>query len=441
MNIRPIAIGILAVMIVVLVGWALMRGRQSPRQQQGQQQQVQTTPVIVASHDIAQGQQLTNDDVITKPMTDEELKALPTDVLMTADGVLGGLAAYAISGQGFFTSGNVIPAPAGVSEKVETGYLAVTIAAPDAPSLYDLKFIDPDDRVDVFGVQADQTGLQTNSVRLATNVRLLAVDTVYDKFKEQQRREKLQQEIQKLKNERESYLKTTPPPQPEAVKQRYDDPIAELAKQIDPVIEHPSVTLEVTYAQSQKIALWQKTASIQIALHRRPDADTAIFDAGLASLPTTVGGQPAPEIAAVLTLDDVVPLQDRDSQAYAQKVRAENDLREMTRRQDVQDLEDQVHRAELKVELANLQRYGTRVAQPQLARAAQPPAVSAQTQQQISELGRKVDQLASAVQQIRQQPAPQAAAQPGTTVRGGGAFASSIEIIRGNEKSVMEYQP
>lgn len=434
MNVRPLMIGFLVVAIVTLLTLAILRGRRAAPPPD-QQQQVQTFPIPVAKVDLPQGQQITEDSIEMKDMTQEEVDALPPDALHAKEAILGGTTAVAIPAGSPFTPSMFVPLPTGVSDKVEAGYVAVTIPAPETPSLYDLKFLKPDDRVDVFGVQNDDQKTRVTSVRLATNVRVLAVDTVYDTFVEERRRAEIQAKIDQLKAERDAALKATPPPQQEQIDTQYNKPIEQLEAELDPKIENPSVTLELTHDQAQKIALWRQTSPIQLALHRREDAETAIFDPGMMALPTpgTVGSGVITAPQAVLTLDDVVSLKERDPQKYADRLRAEDDLRRMKERQALDRLEDQVHAAELQVELRNLKRYGSRNA-PTVNVPSVPPVMAPSGGgggaggAEIARLGQRVDQLTQAVRELRDR-APSRAVPPRQT----------IEIIRGSERTSVEY--
>ncbi|MBI2301412.1 MAG: Flp pilus assembly protein CpaB [Armatimonadetes bacterium] len=430
MNIRPLAIVALAVLIIALVAFAFLRNRQGQQKQQQQAQQIPTTPIPVAGHDIPQGQQVTDQDVQILQKKQEEVAELPQDAMKDPQEFLGGQALVTIAKGGYFTKTNILPPPATVAGKVETGYVGLVVRTPEAPSLYDLKFLEPDQRVDVFGIQADQQAKNVSSIRLASNVRILAVNKVFDNFKEQQRVKKLRAEIDALKEEKQRLLKQPgAPPSAETLKAK-DDEIAKKEAEIDPVYKDPSVTLEVTYDQAQKIALWKQAAKLDLALHREVDADTAINDPGLRGvLMAGAGGSPtlvAP--SSPLTLDDVLPLEKRDPAGYADRVKMNDDVRRRASEDRLRQLEDRAKAKELEIELRNLSRYGERTRPQRPTRMATPvvPPVMVSRGGDAEQWKRKYEQQAAENRDLKRR--AQAAAP-----------TQSIEIIRGTQRSTVEY--
>ncbi|NUQ01587.1 MAG: Flp pilus assembly protein CpaB, partial [Armatimonadetes bacterium] len=369
MNVRRLLIPIIGVVMVVLLVLGLRGPKRGPSAAQKAQQQVVTKPIARAAAVIAQGAEIGQGGIETANMTDEQIaKEVPSDAINDPNLLIGATAKVPIAPGDYFTPANIEPAPAKLSQKVEPGFLGITIPAPEVPSLYDLAFLKPGDRVDVFGVSGGpQSQEETVSVRLASNVRILAVDTVMSEEKEKKRIADINAEIEKIKADKQKAMSATPPPTAEALK-GFDDQIAALQEQLDVKPENPSVTLEVTPAQSQSIALWRKSATINLALHREEDAQQIIFDQSMAMVPGASAGERGVANPAgagrVLTLNDVVPLDQRDPAEFLERQQALEEARQGQAEQQVEGLERQVRMAELRAEMRNVQRYGTRSAPP-----------------------------------------------------------------------------
>lgn len=441
MNVRLLAIPVLLVAILLLLFFGL-RGRGGAVPGIGQKQEVKAQPlrsVTVAKAALPRGKEVGLDDIKSKQVTEEEFARLPKDAITDEKLIVGGTTSAAVAADETFTPANLTAAPQQLSQKIEPGMVAVTIPAPPQPSLYDLKFLSPGDRVDVMGISGQQQG-ETVSVKVANNVRVLAVDTIKSAEQEKKRIADINKDIKSLQDAKAAKMKETPPPSGEILKSNYDDPIAAKEKEKNPEIKNPSVTVEVTAQQAQVIALWRKSADLVVALHREEDATQVMFDSGTAAMPTAGGApgmaggvgpslQPG-NVGHVLTLEDVVPLDKRDPEKYVQRRQALDADQARVDDQAVNKLERQVKLAELRAELKNVNKYGTRSAPTQAGPAvgpapAVPPAAVAASSPQVKALQAENKRLKAAAQKAKggqQKP-----------------LERSVEVYRGKEKTVVNY--
>jgi len=447
MNIRKLLV---PVAVIGLLGFSLMfflTGQKNKAAQQPVQEK--TTPVVVAKLAVPQGAEITMDALDTKQFTDAEMANVPTDALLESEKLVGGRARVAIAAGEFFTPTNTDPLPAQFSGMIEPGFVAVTFPAPPEPSLYDLHFLNPDDRVDVFGVYLDQGTGDTVSVRLASNVRLLAVDKVKSQAEEEARKRKLGEEIKQLEAQLTARrAQTTPPPSQEEL-DGMQKAIDAKKLEINPVIpeEERSLTVEVTTAQSQKIALWRQSADITVALHRESDAEQVIFG-DVASLDGLPVGEPGAPVATglvpqsqILTLDDVVPLDRATPAKYYQEQQAAEQHQQTIAERRLNSLELRANELETEAEIRNIQRYGTRAGKemPAPSYFAGPLAAGGGggggggglTKQDLNQamggVNRRIGEL-----EKKLDARPAAAAQP-KPLRG------TVEIYRGKDKTVEHY--
>ena len=272
---RIIGLGLVAAVLVLGALYSASRRGGGAAQQQALEPKV---AIPVAKKDLPPGTVLTEDvwDTTSTLVPQSEVAKKYADAQLDTKKFAGGTASTLITKGSPFTEQNTKKAPEMVSQKITAGYVGVTLAAPEKPSLYDLKFLNPDDRVDVVGVTFDAQGNWTTSTPLAANVRVLAIDSVMDIYKEKARRAEITQEINDLKAKKANAV----PPMTAEMAKGVDDQIAADELKLDPKIEHPSVTVEVTPQQAQTLALWRTAslnATLKIALHRQPDAMSAVF--------------------------------------------------------------------------------------------------------------------------------------------------------------------
>ncbi len=440
MNVRRMALPLLLLVGAVVFFVMFAKGGKGAKRP-GEEKQVATKSILVAKTAVAQGQKLDADVIESKSLPEDQYaKEVPADAFTDAKLLVGGTAKVALAPGDYFTPNNVLAAPSQLSQKIEPGFVGVTIPAPPAPSLYDLAFLNPDDRVDVFGVSADAATKDTVTVRLAGNVRLLARDDIISMEQHEAWVKEQEAKIAQLQADRQKAASGTPPASADTLKASYDDPIAAIKEDLAKKPENPSITLEVTPAQSQAIALWRQTADISIALHREEDAQQIIFDTSMAFLDTGAGtgegGQPRPAAGKILTLDDVVPLKDRDPQKNLDWQRRVQEQKESVLDEKVTALERQVRAKELQVQLKNLNRYGSIAAPPpRPATVSVPPVMpqvrTAATEAQIRALKREIELLKKTGVQ------PPRVGQPGGTRQQ--PPSRTIEIYRGKEKTVYSY--
>ncbi len=448
MNVRRLMIPLLGIALVAFLIMGLRGcqgagvGGKAPKEEA--KKAMPTKAVTIAKVAVPRGRKIGMEDVETKMVTDDDFARFPKDAIADANLIVGGTATLPIGAGEAFTPANLEVAPQQMSQKIEPGMVAVTIPAPTQPSLYDLKFLSPDDRVDVFGISGDQHGGETVSVKVSNNVRVLAVDTVISKEKEAKRKADIEKKIKELEEQKAAKMKDTPPPSAEVLKASYDDPIADLRKRLEPEIKNPSVTVEVSAAQAQVIALWRKTSELVVALHREEDAQQVLFDTGAPAVPA-IGGQPGlasptgpplkPGLAGhVLTLDDVVPLDQRNPEKYVQRRQTLDQERQRLADKQVEQLERQVKMAELQAELRNVRRYGTRsapVSAPSTTPSGPPPAVPPASVTPNSQ----VKALQDENRRLKAQAQAQKGAKPGQQT----PLARSVEVYRGKEKTVVSY--
>jgi len=406
------------------------------------------TPVVVAKFAIPQGGEITFDALETKQFTKAELDStVPVDALRDGDKLVGGTARVAIAAGDFFTPTNTAPLPTEFSGMIDAGQVAVTFHAPPEPSLYDLRFLNPGDYVDVFGVHVDQGTGDTVSVRLASNVKLLAVDKVKSQAEEEYRKEKLRQEVAALNQQLQAkQAQTTPPPSTEEL-DGLRKQIADTQAKIEPEVEEEqqSLTIQVTPAQSQKIALWRQSADITVALHREgDDPETVIFEGAMASVDGLPTGQPgAPLVAGtaptgqILTMDDVVPLDRRDPAKYYQEQQAAEQHRTMVAGRRLSDLETQANEIETQNEIRNLLRFGTR--QQPLPAPSFTPGLAAPTFGSGGGLTKQdLNEAMGGVNRRLKDVEDKLASKSGTTAQPK-PLRGSVEIYRGKDKTVEHY--
>lgn len=445
MNWKRLLLPVSLVGVVVFGLLALLGGPGNKAAQQPVQEK--TTPVAVAKVDIPQGAEIGIDMLEMKPLTDAELQNVPEDAVRERDPLVGGRAKVLIPKGDFLTPTNTELLSKQFSGGIEPGFVAVTFPAPPKPSLYDLKFLNPDDRVDVFGVYLDQGTGDTVSVRLASNVRLLAVDKIKSQAEEELRKKKLQEQIDAATAQLTAARnRTTPPPTTDEL-DGYQKQIDALNAQMNPEIpeEEQSLTVEVTPAQSQKIAMWRQSADVTVALHRENDAAEMIYG-NVASLEGLPAGEPGTTVVAagapqgqILTMDDVVPLDRRDPAKYYQEQQAAEQHREMQADRRLLELQRRADEIETEQEIKNLLRYGTRqrtdLPSPSYLPGPGPsPATSGPgglTKRDLQDALGGVNKRLGALEQ-KVDGRSTATAQP-KPLRG------SVEIYRGKEKTVEQY--
>jgi Flp pilus assembly protein CpaB len=437
---RLIAIGAVAAVLILLAVISAARRGNGPQAPQVAENQVH---VLVAAKDIPPN------TVITDDMVDKTSKVVPQSqfdkdyatALTELKKFVSGTATTAIAKGSPFTAANTKPAPEFVSQKIQAGYVGVTLAAPEKPSLYDLKFLIPDDRVDVVGVTFDAQGNWSTSTPLASNVRVLAVDSVMDIYKERARQADLDKKIDDLNTKRANAVPAMTPEQSKAT----DDQIAALKLEKDPKIEHPSVTVEVTPQQAQVLALWRTAstnATLKIALHRQPDATSAVFAEeqmvttgapGAPGAPGMAGATPAMAGGlglagavhpnGLLTMDDVVPLQLRDPKQYGEMLDLQDKIADHNQQREVTRVENDLRISQARTRISNLGRYGSETPPaPKLTggMGGAPPMPPAT----VGPMG-PAPKLASGTSGGGTHPSPPA------------AYAPSVEVVKGTTKTIM----
>ncbi|MCC7490868.1 MAG: hypothetical protein IT204_00895 [Fimbriimonadaceae bacterium] len=434
MNVRRLMVPVLAITMFVLIFLYFRGPGGGGGKADDKAKPPPTKKATVAARAIAQGGRVGLDDIKEEDIPEADFaNRVPAEAYTDTKFIIGGQARVALAPGDAFTPTNIDPPPQQASQSVQPGFVAVTIAAPPQPSLYDLSFLKPDDRVDAFGVNFDQNAGQSVSVRLASNVRVVAVDKILSQQQEDKRKADLQKEIKAKQDERAAEASKTPPPTADALKTRFDDPIAKLQEQLEPKIENPSVTIEVTPAQAQYLTLWRKTAEIQLALHRAEDAQQIIFDNAQAYLAGAGGEAGGPGGPPLLTLDDVVPLDRRDVVKYNERQRQSEQDREAAEQRKLDALERDVRMTEMRVEKRNLERYGSRMKPPATTPAPAGPAVPP-----VSVMQSNTAQVKALQDEVRRLRGDVKTARPATATppRPG---RGTIEVYRGKEKSVVSY--
>ena len=370
-----VVVGVVGV-ICLIVGVNRIFGGGAARQ--AEQKKVQEQPdqrVVVAVVDIPPGRKIEPEMLdVTKLVTASEKAEKYAGALLDPEKIVGGETLAAIAKDTPIKASQLKPPPDSVSQKVNSGYVAITVAAPEKPSLYDLKFLKPDDHVDVMGVTYDDKGSWTTSTPLVTDARVLAVDVVWDKFKEEMRRKRVLADIDALQKQKQEKM-AAPGATPDATK-AIDEEIKAKREELDPKYENPSVTVEVTPEKAQLLALWRTSprTTLKVALHSPTDAAGTILGAETLAAPlsaapagTTVtppkpaatrlasagGGMPT-----VLSMDDVVPLIQRDPRQYAELLDIQKNIAETRLQADLRQSQVALERARNTVQTRNWLRYG-----------------------------------------------------------------------------------
>ncbi|MBI5834800.1 MAG: Flp pilus assembly protein CpaB [Armatimonadetes bacterium] len=433
MNRRVLAIGVVA---VVLIAIALISAMGRGRQQQAQQKKVDEVPdqrVVVAVVDIRPGKKIEPEMLdANKLVTATEKAEKYAGAVLDPAKIVGGTANVAIAKDAPIRVDQITAPPDSVSQKVSAGYVAITVAAPEKPSLYDLKFLKPDDHVDVMGVTYDDKGNWTTSTPLAASVRVLAVDVVWDKFKEEMRRKRVEAEIAQLQKERQEKANA-----PGDATKNLDEAIKAKREELDPKFENPSVTVEVTPSIAQLLALWRTSprTTLKIALHRQEDAAGVIMGAEALAAPASAapagaaptGPRPmsALNLAAaggtmptVLSMDDVVPLIQRDPKQYADMLEIQKTIAESRMQGELRKSQIALERTRNAVEMRNWTRYGT---------STPPVTVAGSPMGNVPPL--MVPRTTGATEPVKpvEKPKPQAP----------NRYSAPIEVYRGSQVSVV----
>lgn len=413
---------------LVIVLLALMARNRGPKNPQVKEPDF---PVTFAKADIAIGQVIADELVELRPMTRTDFTAKFKDIpwddrAEQQKEFVGGTALIPIKKGQPILIGSFKRPPESVSKKVTPGYVAVTLPAPDKPSLYDLEFLTPEDRVDVFGATSDETGAHATSTLLAARVRLLAVDRTWDKNKRAQEEKAIQADIAKA-TARMNAAATAGAAQ-EPARKAAEDEIKAKNEQLHPKFEHPSITVEVTSAQAQLLNLWKANdkASFKVALHRQQDPNEVLFAEENLATPRAVtvaaGEGPGRAGAAVLSMEDVVPLLQRDPKKYSDMLNLQREMASAQREQALREKEAKVRFKQLDTEGRNWDRYGQATAPPPRP-ITPPPAISLP---QPVVVPRSVPEPVVRPQPVAppKPPAPQ-------------PRAAGIEVYRGNQRTVV----
>lgn len=415
---------ILGVVVLGLAGTAIYRAVVKGRVPDEPPAPVAMVEFPVANRAILPGETIRSEDLRTESIPEPEVASrVPADAARKGDPVAGGTATTAIADGAFFVRGSFTPPPESLSHKVEPGYVALTIQVPPTPSLYDLKFLQPDDRVDVFGVKKGENETQTTTVLLAPNVRLLAVDDIYDKYKREQEVAAAKAEIARLQQEKANAqaggLATTDQ------LTAFDEQIAAQQAIIDHVVENPSITVELTPEQSTYVALWRNEGDLEVALHRTEDAASILFaDNAALATPSAMAAAATPGPTPVLTLEDVVPLRLRSVKDHAERLQTEEEILTMPSERQVNVLENDVAAERLRVELENLRRYGTSTPPVEIA-APTFPVVPTGGGADLGEVKELLGQMRQDINELR----------GGTTPA---PHRHRVQVIRGTDVEVVE---
>ena len=434
----PIIAGVLMVIFIGIALGSAALGRRNTKKAAAKGEE--KDKILVAAGDIPPGQVITDAMVGVKEVPKAEAAKAPyTDAIKEKAALVGGTTLVAIAKEDVFTKGNTKPAPDAISQKVTPGYVAVTLPAPEKPSLYDLNFLQPEDRVDVFGVTFDERGGNTTSTPLALNARVLAVDKVFDKSREEQRRKAVQAQIDDMKAQKQKKL--AQPGNPPGWEKSYDDQVTALQGQLDPKVENPSVTVEVTNKQAQALALWRSSAitTLKIALHRQPDANNVIFTESPLSPtnPEAAGGAGALASASplapgspVLTISDVVPPSRRDPRQYVEATDAHRQVAQAARDEKVKVVQSELDVLRAQKTMENLRKYGQEQPPPRPTAPVIGPGPMATPPLPVPKVDTaEVEKLKRELAELKSGGPRRPAAPP--------RYSTQIEVYRGTQVSVV----